>query len=96
MKKWGGGLGDRRPAAAASDPREFLPLATALARALPAEKDSLRTMEFRDQVLRVDFEPRALDAPKKRDLLIEQISAGGLTGRFSDATLTVRAKGDGP
>ena len=30
------------------------------------------------------------------DLVIEQISAGGLTGRFSEATLTVRAKGDGP
>jgi len=29
------------------------------------------------------------------DLMIEQISGAGLTGRFSDATLSVRAKGDG-
>ncbi|HZE61079.1 MAG TPA: type II secretion system protein GspL [Burkholderiales bacterium] len=90
------GVADLRAGAGASDPREFLPLATAVARALPTENDAVRAMEFRDQVLRVDFDPRALDAPKKRDLVIEQISAGGLTGRFSEATLTVRAKGDGP
>jgi general secretion pathway protein L len=99
VKQMRRGVADLRAGAGASDPREFLPLATglasALARALPPENDAVRAMEFRDQVLRVDFDPRALDAPKKRDLVLEQISAGGLTGRFSDATLTVRSKGDG-
>ena len=96
LKQMRRGVADLRAGAGASDPREFLPLATAVARALPAENDAVRAMEFRDQVLRVDFDPRALDAPKRRDLVLEQISAGGLTGRFSDATLSVRAKGDGP
>jgi bifunctional ADP-heptose synthase (sugar kinase/adenylyltransferase) len=57
--------------------------------------DSVRVLEFRDQVLRIDFEPRALEQPKSRDALLEQISSAGLTGRFSDATLSVKAKGDG-
>jgi len=96
LKQMQRGVADLRAGAGASDPREFLPLATAVARSLPTENDAVRAMEFRDQVLRVDFDPRALDAPKKRDLVIEQISAGGLTGRFSDATLTVRAKADNP
>lgn len=96
LKQMQRGVADLRAGAGASDPREFLPLATAVARALPAGNDAVRAMEFRDQVLRVEFDPRALDAPKKRGLVIEQISAGGLTGRFSEATLTVRAKGDGP
>ena len=96
LKQMRRGVADLRAGAGASDPREFLPLATAVARALPAENDAVRAMEFRDQVLRVDFEPRVLDAPKKRELVLEQISTGGLTGRFSEATLSVRAKGDGP
>ncbi|HEY3076226.1 MAG TPA: type II secretion system protein GspL [Burkholderiales bacterium] len=89
------GVSDLRAAAGAADPREFLSLATALARALPAESDAVRALEFRDQTLRVDFEPRALETPKKRELLLEQISAAGLAARFSEATLSVRAKGEG-
>jgi len=88
------GVADLRAGAGASDPRDFLPLASAVARAVPAS-DAVRVLEFRDQVLRVDFDPRALEAPKSRDLLLEQISGAGLTGRFSEATLSVRAKGDG-
>ena len=92
------GVADLRAGAGSSDPRDFLPLASgvaaAVARAVPAS-DAVRALEFRDQVLRVDFEPRALEQPKSRDLLLEQISGAGLTGRFSDATLSVRAKGDG-
>jgi len=88
------GVADLRAGAGSSDPRDFLPLASAVARAVPAS-DAVRVLEFRDQVLRVDFDPRALEAPKTRDLVIEQISGAGLTGRFSDATLSVRAKGDG-
>ena len=88
------GVADLRAGAGASDPRDFLPLASALARAVPAS-DAVRVLEFRDQVLRVDFDPRSLEAPKTRELVIEQISGAGLTGRFSDATLSVRAKGDG-
>ncbi|HTM60981.1 MAG TPA: type II secretion system protein GspL [Burkholderiales bacterium] len=89
------GVADLRAGAGSSDPRDFLPLASAVARAVPAS-DAVRALEFRDQVLRVDFEPRALEQPKSRDLLLEQISGAGLTGRFSEATLSVRAKGDGP
>ena len=88
------GVADLRAGAGSSDPRDFLPLATAVARAVPAS-DAVRALEFRDQVLRVDFEPRALEAPQSRDLLLEQISGAGLTGRFSEATLSVKAKGDG-
>ncbi len=69
--------------------------AAALARVVPAD-DAVRALEFRDQVLRVDFDPRALEEPKRRDLVLEQVSGAGLTGRFSDATLSVRAKGNGP
>ena len=88
------GVADLRAGAGSSDPRDFLPLATAVARAVPAS-DAVRALEFRDQVLRVDFESRALEAPQSRDLLLEQISGAGLTGRFSEATLSVKAKGDG-
>ena len=88
------GVADLRAGAGSSDPRDFLPLATAVARAVPGS-DVVRGFEFRDQVLRVDFEARALEQPKSRDLLLEQISGAGLTGRFSDATLSVKAKGDG-
>ncbi len=93
------GVADLRAGAGAADPREFLPLAagfaTALARVVPAD-DAVRALEFRDQVLRVDFDPRALEEPKRRELVLEQVSGAGLTGRFSDATLSVRAKGTGP
>ena len=88
------GVADLRAGAGSSDPRDFLPLATAVAHAVPGS-DVVRGLEFRDQVLRVDFEPRALEQPKARDVVLEQISGAGLTGRFSDATLSVKAKGDG-
>jgi len=93
------GVADLRAGAGSSDPRDFLPLATGVAaavgRAVPAS-DAVRVLEFRNQVLRVDFDPRALELSKSRDSLLEQISAAGLTGRFSDATLSVSAKGGGP
>jgi general secretion pathway protein L len=88
-------LSDLRTGAGVGDAREFLPLAAALARALPAEADAVRMLEFRDQVLRVDFEPRALETPRKREALLEQVSAAGLAGSFSETLLTVRRKGDG-
>ena len=88
------GVADLRAGAGSSDPREFLPLAAAVARAVPAS-DAVRALEFRDQALRVDFEPRALEGPKSRELVLEQISGAGLAGRFSDVTLSVKAKGDG-
>jgi hypothetical protein len=87
------GVADLRAAAGAMDPREFLGLSATLARALADEADGVRALEFRDNSLRVDFEPRALE--KKRDALLEKMSAAGLTGRFSEATLSVRVKGDG-
>src|SRR5207245_421402 len=95
LKQMRRGVTDLRAAAGSTDPREFLALAAALARALPGESDAVRALEFRDNTLRVDFEPRALEAPKKRELLLEQVSAAGLAARFSESTLSVRAKGDG-
>jgi len=87
------GVADLRAAAGSGDPREFLGLSATLARALAGEADGLRALEFRDNSLRVDFEPRALE--KKRELLLDKLSAAGLAGRFSEATLSVRLKGDG-
>jgi general secretion pathway protein L len=87
------GVSERRAAAGAMDPREFLGLAATLGRALAADADGVRALEFRDNTLRVEFEPRSVE--KKRDALLEKLSAAGLTGRFSEATLSVRLKGDG-
>jgi general secretion pathway protein L len=88
------GVADLRASAGSADPREFLGLSATLARALAGESEGVRALEFRDNTLRVDFEPRALE--KKREALLEKLSAAGLSGRFSEATLSVRAKGDGP
>ena len=90
------GVADLRAAAGSSDPREFLGLAATLSRALAAEGDAVRALEFRDGALRVDFDPRALEAKKQREALLEKASAAGLAGRWSDASLSVRLKGDGP
>ncbi|TMH62186.1 MAG: hypothetical protein E6H57_19325, partial [Betaproteobacteria bacterium] len=90
------GVADLRAAAGSSDPREFLGLAAMLSRALAAEGDAVRALEFRDGALRVDFDPRALEAKKQREALLEKASAAGLAGRWSDASLSVRLKGDSP
>jgi general secretion pathway protein L len=89
-------VADLRVGAGTGDAREFLPLAAALAHALPLGPDTVRMLEFRDQALRVDFEPRALATPKVREALVEQAAAAGLAARLSENTLSVRAKGDGP
>jgi general secretion pathway protein L len=89
------GVSDLRTGADAADPRDFLPLAASLARALPNEVDVVRALEFREQVLRVDLEPRAIDTPRKRELLLGQLAAAGLNASFAENTLTVRAKGTG-
>ena len=94
LKQMRRGVAELRGGAGAADPRDFLPLAAGLARALPAEVDVVRTLEFRDQVLRVEFDPRALD-PKKRETLLRELSAAGLAGSFAESTLTLRAKGEG-
>ena len=88
-------VADLRTGSDAADPRDFLPLTATLARALPGETDVVRAIEFRDQVLRVDFEPRLIDTPKKREALVGQLSAAGLSASFSENTLTVRGKGGG-
>jgi general secretion pathway protein L len=94
LKQMRRGVAELRGGAGAADPRDFLPLAAGLARALPAEVDVVRTLEFRDQVLRVEFDPRALDA-KKREALLRELSGAGLAGSFAENTLTLRAKGEG-
>lgn len=95
MKQMRRGVADLRTGSDAADPRDFLPLAASLARALPGEADVVRAIEYRDQVLRVDFDPRVIDTPKKREVLVGQLSAAGLNASFSENTLTVRGKGGG-
>jgi len=90
------GVAELRGAAGAADPRDFLPLAAGLARAFPAEADVVRRLEFRDRMLRVELEPRTLDSPTKRAVVLEQLAAAGLAASISENTLTVRAKGNGP
>jgi general secretion pathway protein L len=89
------GVSELRTGADAADPRDFLPLAASLARALPNDVDVVRALEFREQVLRVDLEPRAIDTPMKREALLEQLAAAGLNASFAENTLAVRAKGSG-
>jgi general secretion pathway protein L len=88
-------VAELRGGAGFADPRDFLPLAASLARALPAETEAVRALEFRDQALRVELEPRAIDSPKKRAALLEQLNASGLAGTLADHTLSVRTKGKG-
>jgi general secretion pathway protein L len=88
-------LADLRVGAGTGEPREFLPLAATLARALPLEPDTVRTLEYRDQSLRLEFDPRALAAPKMREQIVEQASAAGLNARLTENTLSVRAKAGG-
>lgn len=95
VKQMRRGVADLRTGSDAADPRDFLPLAASLARALAGETDVVRTIEFRDQVLRVDFDPRVVDTPKKKEALVGQLSAAGLNASFSENTLTVRGKGSG-
>jgi general secretion pathway protein L len=89
------GVAELRGAAGAADPRDFLPLAAGLARAFPGEADVVRRLEFRDRVLRVELEPRALDSATKRAVVLEQLAGAGLAASISENTLTVRAKGNG-
>jgi general secretion pathway protein L len=89
------GVSDLRSGGDAADPRDFLPLAANLARALPNETDVVRTLEFRDRALRVDFDPRMIDTPSKRDVLLKNLAAAGLDASFAENTLTVRGKEGG-
>ena len=86
------GVSELRTGSDAADPRDFLPLAASLARALPGEADVVRALEFREQVLRVDLEPRIIDTPKKREALLEQLAGAGLNASFAENTLTLRSK----
>ena len=89
------GVSDLRAGGGAADPRDFLPVAGNLARALANEGDVVRTLDFREQVMRVELEPRAIDTPKKRETLVANLAAAGLDASFAENTLTVRAKGAG-
>ena len=89
------GIADLRTGGDAADPRDFLPLAASLGRALPADSDVVRALEFREQVLRVELDGRAIDTPRKREVLLEQLIAAGLDASFAENTLTVRAKASG-
>jgi general secretion pathway protein L len=89
------GVSDLRGGAGAADPRDFLPVAANLARALASQGDVVRTLDFREQVMRVELEPRAIDTPQKREALVASLAGAGLDASFAENTLTVRPKGSG-
>jgi general secretion pathway protein L len=89
------GVSDLRSGGGSADPRDFLPVAASLAHALAAEGDVVRTLDFREQVMRVELESRAIDTPKKRETLVGNLAAAGLDASFAENMLTVRAKGSG-
>jgi general secretion pathway protein L len=95
LAQLGRAVADLRVGAGTGEPREFLPLATTLARALPLEADTVRALEFRDQALRVELDPRALAAPTAREKIVEQAGAAGLAARLSENTLSVRVRTPG-
>lgn len=95
LKQMRRGVAELRSGAGTTDPRDFFALAAGLARALPGEADVVRALEFRDQALRVELDPKAVDSPARREALLRSLAAAGLTGRIADGTLTLRAKGDG-
>jgi len=86
-------LADMRSGAGTGDAGDFLPLAASFAQAVQADNESVRQIEYRDRALQVRFEPKAVDSTAKRDALIERLAKGGLAGKFSDSTLTVRRGG---
>jgi general secretion pathway protein L len=87
------GLADLRAGAGTADAGDFGPLAAAFARAIQPDADTVRQIDYSDRALRVRFEPRAVDTPAKRDMLIQRLTKAGLDGRFSDTMLTVRRRG---
>lgn len=87
------GLADLRTGAGTGDAGDFVPLAAAFARAIQPDADTVRQIDYRDRVLQVRFEPRAVDTPAKRDVLIQRLTKAGLDGKFSDTMLTVRRGG---
>jgi len=86
-------LADMRSGAGTGDAGDFLPLAASFAQAVQADNESVRQIEYRDRALQVRFEPKAVDSTAKRDALIERLAKGGLAGKFSDSTLSVRRVG---
>lgn len=72
------GVADLRAGGGAADPREFLPLATAVARALQADGEAVRALDFRDGTLRVELDPK-LD-PGTRERLMKSAQAAGAKG----------------
>jgi len=86
-------LADMRSGAGTGDAGDFLPLAASFAHAAQADNESVRQIEYRDRTLQVRFEPKAVDSAAKRDALIERLAKGGLAGKFSDSTLSVRRGG---
>jgi general secretion pathway protein L len=87
------GVADLRAGAGTGDAEDFLPLAASVARALDGEAEAVRVVEYRDRALQLRFDARALDSPKKRELVLERLAQAGLAGRFSESTLNVRRRG---
>ena len=72
------GVADLRAGGGAADPREFLPLATAVSVALQADADAVRALDFRDGTLRVEFDPKL--EPRTRERLLKTVQAAGAKG----------------
>ena len=72
------GVADLRAGGGAADPREFLPLATAVALALQADGDAVRALDFRDGTLRVELDPKL--EPRTRERLMKSVQAAGAKG----------------
>jgi general secretion pathway protein L len=87
------GLADLRSGAGTGDAGNFVPLAGSFARALQADPDSVRQLEYRDRALHVRLEPKLVDTAAKREALVQRLSKAGLEARFADTTLTVRRGG---
>lgn len=86
-------VADLRSGAGTGDAADFVPLAATFARALQADPDAVRQIEYRDRALHIRFEPRLVDSAAKRDTLLQNLAKAGLEGRFTDTTLTVRRGG---
>lgn len=88
-------LADMRSGAGTGDAGDFFPLAASFARAVQADAESVRLIEYRDRALQVRFEPSAVNTPAKRNALVERPAKAGLAAKFSESTLSVR-RGGGP
>jgi len=86
-------LADLRTGAGTANSSDFVPLATKFAETAQVASDAIRGLEYRDRSLVVRLEPRSVDTPQKREVLVERLTRAGFNARFLESTLTVRVGG---